>query len=538
MTTKRAVLLGFLGTTLDRGPKQAKRWEMWRPSVSLCQHEDFVVNRFELLHAARFETLAQLVTKDIEQVSPETEVQLRHIELGDAWDFEEVYGTLLDFARAYPWNLDEEEYFLHITTGTHVAQICMFLLAEARYIPAKLIQSSPPSGKGETAAGSYRIIDLDLSRYDSIATRFHKERKDDLLFLKSGIETKNKAFNQLIERIEKVAIVSREPILLLGPTGAGKSQLARRIYELKKQRKQVSGAFVDVNCATIRGDGAMSALFGHIRGSFTGAAQSRDGHLLSANKGVLFLDEISELGADEQAMLLRAVEEKKFFPVGGDREVKSDFQLIAGSNKDLFTVSRLGHFRDDLLARINLWSFRLPGLRDRQEDIAPNIVYELERFSEKNNLKISFNKEARERFLKFASSPAAVWHANFRDLNAAVTRMATLADSGRITETLVRDEIERLQDSWSSPGDNEEKRTILDRFGLSVTEFDSLDRFDQVQLLDVLKVCNGSRSLAEAGRQLFQNSRKDKPNYNDADRLRKYLARFGVSWRASESADR
>ena len=538
MTTKRAVLLGFLGTTLDRGPKQAKRWEMWRPSVSLCQHEDFVVNRFELLHAARFETLAQLVTKDIEQVSPETEVQLRHIELGDAWDFEEVYGTLLDFARAYPWNLDEEEYFLHITTGTHVAQICMFLLAEARYIPAKLIQSSPPSGKGETAAGSYRIIELDLSRYDSIATRFHKERKDDLLFLKSGIETKNKAFNQLIERIEKVAIVSREPILLLGPTGAGKSQLARRIYELKKQRKQVSGAFVDVNCATIRGDGAMSALFGHIRGSFTGAAQSRDGHLLSANKGVLFLDEISELGADEQAMLLRAVEEKKFFPVGGDREVKSDFQLIAGSNKDLFTVSRLGHFRDDLLARINLWSFRLPGLRDRQEDIAPNIVYELERFSEKNNLKISFNKEARERFLKFASSPAAVWHANFRDLNAAVTRMATLADSGRITETLVRDEIERLQDSWSSPGDNEEKRTILDRFGLSVTEFDSLDRFDQVQLLDVLKVCNGSRSLAEAGRQLFQNSRKDKPNYNDADRLRKYLARFGVSWRASESADR
>lgn len=108
----------------------------------------------------------------------------------------------------------------------------------------------------------FRIIDLNLSKYDRIATRFHEARREDLSFLKSGIETRNRKFNELIERIEKVSIVSKEPILLLGPTGAGKSQLARRIFELKKARNQVSGAFVDVNCAShIRGDGAMSALF-------------------------------------------------------------------------------------------------------------------------------------------------------------------------------------------------------------------------------------------------------------------------------------
>src|SRR4029079_9293184 len=166
---------------------------------------------------------------------------------------------------------------------------------------------------------------------------------------------------------------SRAPILLMGPTGAGKSQLARRVFELQKSRRQIGGAFVEVNCATVRGDGAMSALFGHKKGAFTGANADRPGLLKTANKGVLFLDEIGELGADEQAMLLRALEEKLFLPLGADKETGSDFMLIAGTNKDLNTAVHRGQFRDDLLARINLWTFRLPGLRERLEDIEPNI---------------------------------------------------------------------------------------------------------------------------------------------------------------------
>ena len=120
----------------------------------------------------------------------------------------------------------------------------------------------------------------------------------------------------MIEQIERVAIASRAPLLLTGPTGAGKSQLARRIFELKKARRQVAGEFVEVNCATLRGDGAMSALFGHVTGAFTGAVEDRPGLLRTADGGVLFLDEIGELGLDEQAMLLRALEEKTFLPVG------------------------------------------------------------------------------------------------------------------------------------------------------------------------------------------------------------------------------
>ena len=99
----------------------------------------------------------------------------------------------------------------------------------------------------------------------------------------------------------------RAPLMTTGPTGSGKSQLAGRIFALKKSRRQVAGEFVEVNCATLRGDGAMSTLFGHAKGAFTGAMTEREGLLRKADGGTLFLDEIAELGLDEQAMLLRAL---------------------------------------------------------------------------------------------------------------------------------------------------------------------------------------------------------------------------------------
>ena len=202
-----------------------------------------------------------------------------------------------------------------------------------------------------------------------------------MAFLKSGIATRNARFNTMIDEIERVAIKSKAPMLLMGPTGAGKSFLARRVYELKKSRHQLDGKFIDLNCATLHGDGAASTLFGHIKGSFTGAGADRPGLLRSAHKGLLFLDEIGELGLDEQAMLLKAIEEKRFFPVGADTEVQSDFQLIAGTNRDLGKEVAAGRFREDLYARINLWTYALPGLAQRPEDIEPNLEYLLAQYS-------------------------------------------------------------------------------------------------------------------------------------------------------------
>src|SRR5262249_37862202 len=123
-------------------------------------------------------------------------------------------------------------------------------------------------------------------------------------------------------------------------------------------------------------------------------------------------------------------------------------QLLAGSNRDLQTEVDAGCFREDLLARINLWTFCLPALAQRREDIAPNLDYELDRYAARTGQKLTMNKEARQQFLRFAESGEALWLANFRDLNAAVTRMGTLAHGGRITTDDVQAEIARLQLSW------------------------------------------------------------------------------------------
>lgn len=532
--TKKSVVIGLLGPVLDNG-KGAARWEKWRPTVALCQHADFVIDRLELLYQAQFIALANMVEADIKQVSPETLVRRHAVEFQNAWDFQEVYGALHDFARGYKFNTEREDYLVHITTGTHVAQICLFLLVESRRLPARLIQTSPGSPRAELVPGGMEIIDLDLSKYDAIASRFKQERREAVSFLKSGIETRNKDFNRLIARIEQVAIRSRAPILLTGETGVGKSQLARRIYELRKSRNQVKGAFVEINCATLRGDTAMSTLFGHTRGSFTGANTARDGLLKTANGGILFLDEIGELGADEQAMLLRALEEKRFLPVGSDKETESNFQLLAGTNQDLSRCVTEGKFREDLYARINLWTFRLPTLHERAEDIEPNLDYELEQFAVREGAIVSFNKEARERYLTFAVSRGARWSGNFRDLNASVTRMATLAPAGRITPAIVEEEIERLRAAWrgvtsaheSSLEDkaNQDLKLLIDKETLT-----AIDSFDRVQLAYVIGVCQASGTLSEAGRRLFNSSRENKRTANDADRLRKYLTRFGLEW--------
>ena len=519
----KTVAISLLGTTLDNRGQGNKRWERWRPTISLCQHEDLIIDRMELLFQPHYQSLADIVSSDIQQISPETEVRHHLIDIEDPWDFENVYAALHDFGRGYHFDLDREDYLLHITTGTHVAQICLYLLAEAHYLRGRLIQTSPAK-RDENTAAHYQIIDLDLSRYDRIASRFSKEHREGTVYLKGGIETRNAAFNKTIAQLEQVSLLSKDPILLTGPTGAGKSLLAKRIYELKKQRGLVSAQLVEVNCATLRGDHAMSALFGHVKGAFTGALKDRNGLLAEADQGVLFLDEIGELGLDEQAMLLRAIEDKRFMPFGSDRESSSDFQLISGSNRNLQEQMEKGQFRDDLLARINLWTYPLPSLQQRIEDLLPNIDFELEKFAEKAGSLVSFNKAAKAQYINFAKSPAALWKANFRDLNASITRMATLAPGGRINSEIVAEEINRLQQNWQHP---DSKEQLFD-FAKYIEQ--PLDVFEQIQLAGVIRICETSSSAAEAGRRLFNVSRENKTSVNDSHRLVQFLRKYELKF--------
>ena len=536
----KTTVISVLGTQKDaHGGHGPGRWDTWRPNIGLVQQDDLRIDELHLIFNAEHQTLAERIRRDINSVSPETEVVFDIIQLKDPWDFEEVYAKFYDYAKSPCFHEEKTQYYIHMSTGSHVEQICLFLLAESRHLPGKLVQTSPKEGHvrhSNDSKGTCSVIDLDLSRYDKLAKRFEVERQNDLSFLKQGIETRNKAFNRLIETVERVAVRASDPILLSGPTGAGKSQLANQIYKLKKLNGQVCGKFVDVNCATLGGELAKAALFGYKKGAFTGAGTDHDGYLKEADGGILFLDEIGELPLEAQAMLLKAIEEKTFRPLGATKDEHSDFQIICGTNRDLERDVAEKKFRADLLARINLWSFKLPGLADRREDIEPNLAYELSRFSQKSGKHISFNKEARERFLTFALDPDNRWPGNFRDLNAMVVRMATLSDGGRITEDLVKDEITRSRDAYSarSSSDTAALPSADDELLTRVLGSGYTDRFDSVdiaQLAHTIAVCRTSDTAADAAKKLFAVSRKAKTSSNDSDRLTKFLARFGLKFK-------
>ena len=540
----KTTVVSVLGTQKDaHGGSGPSRWDTWRPTIGLVQQEELPIDELHLIFNSEHANLAERVKADIASVSPETKVIFDIIELKDPWDFEEVYEKFYDFAKRPCFHEEKTQYYIHMSTGSHVEQICLFLLAESRHLPAKLVQTSPKEGHvrhSNDPKGTINVIDLDLSRYDKLARRFESERQDDLAFLKQGIDTKNAAFNKLIETIERVSVRSSDPILLTGPTGAGKSQLAKQIYLLKKQSGKVKGRFVAVNCATLGGDLAKSALFGHTRGSFSGADKDHAGLLKEADGGMVFLDEIGELPLEAQALLLKAIEEKTFRPLGAKEDVHSDFELICGTNRDLTADVREHKFRLDLLTRINLWSFRLPGLAERREDIEPNLDYELARFGERTGKHVSFNSEARRRFLEFAFDPRTAWSGNFRDLNAMVVRMATLADGGRIAMPDVNEEIARFDEAGGSlPAAAAETAAspAVDLAALLGSDYaERYDDFELVQLAHVVDVCRTSDSAAAAARRLFAVSFKAKKSSNSSDRLTKYLARFGLKFKTVATA--
>ncbi|MDN5566919.1 MAG: RNA repair transcriptional activator RtcR [Psychrobacter sp.] len=555
----KTAVIGFLGTTLDNGFND-KRWQRWRPTVSLGLHDELLVDELHILYSKRDKRLFKIIKNDVAQVSPQTKVIGHHVSLSSPWDFADVYAELYDFAAVFDFQ-DNTDYLLHLTTGTHVAQICWFLLVEAGFIPADLIQTSPcPRPDQADPQGRYQVIDLDVSRYDGLRERFEAEKQQHWQTLQANLVTQNAAYQKLISDIEKVATRSAAPILLMGATGAGKSQLAGQIYALKKakasstQGKNTLEQFIEVNCATLRGDTAMSVLFGHVKGAFTGAATSRDGLLKSADGGLLFLDEIGELGLDEQAMLLTALEEQRFYPLGSDKPISVSFQLMAGTNKDLRQAVANGEFRADLFARLNTWTFFLPSLKDRLEDLPANIDYELARLGSEQQQHYRFTPEARQLYESFAMSADATWQGNFRDLTASMIRLTTLAESKVIRNDDVQAEIERLTHLWELPdssngsnslngGNGRTKNspdTTLDsetieqgshnilRKYLDEEILTTIDPFDAVQLAYVIEVCIRHKNQAAAGRYLYANSRDKLKSPNDSDRLRKYLLKFGL----------
>ena len=218
-------------------------------------------------------------------------------------------------------------------------------------------------------------------------------------------------------------------VLIIGESGTGKELFAQAIHEGSKRKK---GPFISVNCAAISHELAESLLFGHAKGSFTGANSDHEGFFEQADMGTLFLDEIGDMNADIQAKVLRAIQEKKIRRVGEKNERSIDFRVISATHWDFTAAFNSNSFRDDLYYRLEEYPLYLPPLRERQEDVPLLAKHFLEEFCRANNLKqLSFTPEAIEEMMEYQ------WPGNVRELKNAIQRTAiSCKNSTEITSIL------------------------------------------------------------------------------------------------------
>ena len=178
-----------------------------------------------------------------------------------------------------------------------------------------------------------------------------------------------------------VCACAQEPLLLVGPPGAGKSMLASRIYDLRKQRAGLGGRFVEVNCAAIPSELIESELFGHMKGSFTGAIADRAGKFEQADGGTLFLDEIGDMSLSAQAKVLRVLQDGFVTRIGGSKPIQVDVRVLAATNKNLEEEIANGRFREDLFYRLNVIRIAVPPLRERVADVPAICAAVIERIA-------------------------------------------------------------------------------------------------------------------------------------------------------------
>lgn len=218
---------------------------------------------------------------------------------------------------------------------------------------------------------------------------------------------------------EQVAKVNT-PVLILGPSGSGKEVLAQSIHELSNI---ASHPFVAVNCASLSENLIESELFGHEKGAFTGATERKIGKFECADGGTLFLDELGELGLNVQARLLRVLQEREFYRLGGTRIIRSSARIIAATNRDLKKMTEIGTFREDLYYRLNVMQFELKPLKERKSDIPLLVEYFWQRFTKEFKRSIHLSGDVRELVMNYT------FPGNVRELGNMIERLFVLVEN-------------------------------------------------------------------------------------------------------------
>lgn len=254
----------------------------------------------------------------------------------------------------------------------------------------------------------------------------HLKKQNHPLAQSMGLIGRSEAFIQVLETLKQVA-PTNITVLITGESGTGKEMVARAIHELSKRKDK---PIISVNCGAIPEGILESELFGHEKGSFTGAEATRKGYFEAANQGTIFLDEIGELPVAVQVKLLRVLEQKEFMKVGGTTSVKVDVRVIAATNKNLENEVNKGNFRKDLFYRLNAVKITIPPLRKRKEDIALFAEYYSQKVSRENNIDfMGFTEEALQELENYS------WPGNIREIRNLIERLIILKKGKKIEKS-------------------------------------------------------------------------------------------------------
>ena len=230
---------------------------------------------------------------------------------------------------------------------------------------------------------------------------------------------------RLQEHIRLVAPVDTLAVLIRGASGTGKEYVARQIHALSGR---ADAPFIAVDCGVLPKELAASELFGYVKGTFTGATENKTGMFAAANHGTLFLDEVGNLNAEVQRALLRALQEKRYRPVGGKEEIQTDIRLVAATNEDLEKAIAEGRFREDLFHRLNEFPLHVPLLAECIEDIIPLAEFMLDAANRELGRSVKgFDREVQKRLKAYS------WPGNIRELRMVVRRATLLAKDDWIT---------------------------------------------------------------------------------------------------------
>jgi DNA-binding NtrC family response regulator len=262
-----------------------------------------------------------------------------------------------------------------------------------------------------------------LRRHESENTHLRRALKQRYSF--PNIIGKSERMVRMLDLVGQVAN-SRSTILITGETGTGKELIAKAIHANSPRADRV---FVAVNSGSLPPELLESTLFGHVRGAFTTAVQSKKGYFEVADQGTIFFDEIGTIGADTQIKLLRVIQEKEFTPLGATDPIKVDVRILAATNADLYQLVKEGRFREDLYYRLNVINIALPPLRDRTEDIPPLVDHFFTYYCRENDKFLDASRKSRLHFVPEAMQILKEhnWPGNVRELENVVERAVVLA---------------------------------------------------------------------------------------------------------------